>query len=204
MIDSCKPRKLEPGLEAIYSRPRDLRTSTMKSDPDRSIVKTSTLEGSSSFGIIRAVADWAGIACGAASVEALATSPAAPAAAPFKNLRRSTESFFAMARMSFKKSCWLPRGGSYSIDVYHTSIVTGWRIDFGCDSVWFWEDRTSARPKCGRPLVSSIQPTRMKGRDIARPLWPSDMGVEQQDIKRLIPVYSHNHTRLRQIGQFFT
>src|SRR6267143_487521 len=81
MIDSCKPRKLEPGLEAIYSRPRDLRTSTMKSDPDRSVVNTSTLEGSSSFGIIGAVADWPGIACGAASVEALATSPAAPAAA---------------------------------------------------------------------------------------------------------------------------
>src|SRR3977135_3012209 len=126
MIDSCKPRKLEPGLEAIYSRPSDLRTSTMKSDPDLSVVNTSTLEGSSSFGIIRAVADWAGIACGAASVEALATSPAAPAAAPFKNLRRSTESFFAMARMSFKRSCWLPRGGPFFIDVYYTLIVNVW------------------------------------------------------------------------------
>src|SRR6266481_2577360 len=130
-MDSCKPRKLEPGLEAIYARPKDLRTSTMKSDPDRSIVNTSTLEGSSSFGIIGAVADWAGIACGAAIVEALATSPAAPAAAPFKNLRRSTDCFFAMAGMSFKESCWLPRCGSYSIDIYHNSMVTGRRINFG-------------------------------------------------------------------------
>src|SRR5258705_9952572 len=111
MIDSCKPRKLEPGLEAIYSRPRDLRTSTMKSDPDRSVVNTSTLEGSSSFGIIGAVADWDGIACGAAIVEALATNPAAPAAAPFKNLRRSTESFFAMAGCPLR-SCVLPYGAS--------------------------------------------------------------------------------------------
>src|SRR4030088_3480430 len=129
MMDSCKPRKLEPGLEAIYSWPSDLRTSTMKSDPDLSVVNTSTLEGSSSFGIIRAVPDGAGIACGAASVEALATSPAAPAAAPFKNLRRSTESFFAIARISFEE-CLLPRGYPYSIDVYHKLMVTRNEITF--------------------------------------------------------------------------
>src|ERR1700730_3866604 len=131
IIDSCKPRKLEPGLEAIYSRPRDLRTSTMKSDPDRSVVSTSTLEGSSSFGIIAAVPDLAGTARGAAIAEVLATSPAAPAAAPFKNLRRSTESFLAIAGMSFEENCLPPRGESYSIDVYHKSMVTGWRINSG-------------------------------------------------------------------------
>src|SRR3984893_2208014 len=135
IIDSCKPRKLEPGLEAIYSRPRDLRTSTMKSDPDRSHVSTSTLEGSSSFGIIGAVADWAGTGCGAAIAEALATSPAAPAAAPFKNLRRSTESFFAIAGMSFEENCLPPRGDPCSIDVYHKPMVTGWRISFGQSAV---------------------------------------------------------------------
>src|SRR6266853_4164579 len=131
MIDSCKPRKLEPGLEAIYSSLRDLRTSTMKSDPDRSHVSTSTLEGSSSFGIIGAVADWAGRDCGVAIAEVLATKPAAPAAAPFKNLRRSMESFFAIAGMSFEEKCLPPRGDPCSIDVYHTSVVTGGRIDFG-------------------------------------------------------------------------
>src|SRR6266853_5230430 len=131
MIDSCKPRKLEPGLEAIYSRPKDFRTSTMKSDPDRSVVSTSTPEGSSSFGIIGAVADWAGTGCGAAIAEALATSPAAPAAAPFRKLRRSTESFFAIAGMSFEESYLLPCDDSYSIKVYHISLVTGGRINSG-------------------------------------------------------------------------
>src|SRR6267378_8619748 len=116
MIDSCKPRKLEPGLEAIYSMHSDLRTSTMKSDPDRSHVSTSTPEGSSSLGIIGAVADWDGRGCCAAIAEALATSPAAPAAAPFKNFRRSTESFFAIAGMSFEENCLPPRGNCYSID----------------------------------------------------------------------------------------
>lgn len=103
----------------------------MKSDPDRSHVSTSTLEGSSSFGIIGAVADCAGVACGAAIAEVLATSPAAPAAAPFKNLRRSTESFFAIARMSFEENCLPPCGDPCSIDVYHKSMVTGRRIAFG-------------------------------------------------------------------------
>src|SRR6266566_5248486 len=131
IIDSCKPRKLEPGLEAMYSRPRDFRTSTMKSDPVRSVVSTSTLEGSSSFGIIGAVADLAGTACGAAIAEVLATSPAALAAAPFRKLRRSTESFFVIAGMSFEENCLPPRGDSCSIDVYHKSMVTGGRINFG-------------------------------------------------------------------------
>jgi len=38
-------RKLEPGFEQIYSMPSDLSTSTMKSDPGRSLVRTSTLAG---------------------------------------------------------------------------------------------------------------------------------------------------------------
>src|ERR1700676_5403101 len=108
MIDSCNARKLEPGLEAIYSMPSDLMTSTMKSEPVRSVVNTSMPDGSSSLGIIGAVADCAGKDLGAAIVEALATSPAAPTAAPFKNLRRSTESFFAMIGHPLRK-CVLPR-----------------------------------------------------------------------------------------------
>src|ERR1700686_1461595 len=42
MSDSCNPRKLDPGLAARYSKPSDLITSTMKSDPGRSVVCTST------------------------------------------------------------------------------------------------------------------------------------------------------------------
>src|SRR5882672_5653027 len=76
--------------------PSDLMTSTMKSEPVLSVVSTSTPAGSSSFGIIGAVADCACKACGVAIDEAVATNPAAPAAAPFRNLRRSTESFFAI------------------------------------------------------------------------------------------------------------
>jgi hypothetical protein len=89
------------------------------------------------------VADWAGTGCGVAIAEALATSPAAPAAAPFKNLRRSTESFFAIAGMSFEEKCLPPRGDSYSIDVYHKSMVTGWRINYGYGA-GFWLARFQA------------------------------------------------------------
>jgi hypothetical protein len=32
--------------------------------------------------------------------------------------------------MSFEESCASPHGGSYSIDVYHRSMVTGSRITF--------------------------------------------------------------------------
>ena len=102
----------------------------MKSDPDRSVVNTSTFDGSSSFGIIGEVADCAGKLCGVAMLDALATSPAAPAAAPFKNLRRSTESFFAIAGFTFEEGCSLSDGNSYSINVYHKLMIAGRRIAF--------------------------------------------------------------------------
>src|ERR1019366_5805567 len=92
ITDSCKPRKLEPGLAAIYSKPRDLITSTMKSEPERSVVNASTFEGSTSLGSSRAEADCAGAGSFALIAVLLATSPATPPAAPFKNYRRSTVS----------------------------------------------------------------------------------------------------------------
>src|SRR5258705_11214378 len=45
MMDSCSPRKLEPGFEQTYSMPSVLMTSTMKSEPVRSAVRTSAGEG---------------------------------------------------------------------------------------------------------------------------------------------------------------
>ncbi len=39
------PRNADPGLEATYSKPRVLMTSTMKSEPGRSVVQTSTWGG---------------------------------------------------------------------------------------------------------------------------------------------------------------
>src|SRR5260370_41533570 len=44
MIDSWSPRKLEPGFEQMYSMLSDLMTSTMKSEPVRSAVRTSAGE----------------------------------------------------------------------------------------------------------------------------------------------------------------
>src|SRR5580692_2228643 len=93
MIDSWMPRKLDPGLAHTYSNPSDLITSTMKSDPVRSAVRTSVIEGTS----VSAVGDIAGgttrfgsAGCGSALTAAgTAASAAAPIAAPFRNFRRS-------------------------------------------------------------------------------------------------------------------
>src|SRR5437868_2347955 len=98
MIDSCSPRKLEPGFEQIYSTRSDLITSTMKSAPGRSVVWISTLEGgcvSASIALAlggvaaarRVLSSWAARFCG------FATIAAAPAAAPFRNPRRPTGNF---------------------------------------------------------------------------------------------------------------
>src|SRR5260370_40568208 len=98
MTDSCRPRKLDPGLAATYSRPNDLMTSIMKSEPGRSVVCTSTIEGGAfsaaiSFAVgVGALARFGSDCCAWATV-GVATSAAAPAAAPFKNPRRSTEDF---------------------------------------------------------------------------------------------------------------
>src|SRR3990172_9889306 len=92
MTDSCSPRKLEPGLEQMYSMPSDLRMSTMKSDPVRSVVSTST-----SLDMDGSATDRGGSACCAFAAGAPAASAAAPPAAIFKKLRRSTEVFFDLA-----------------------------------------------------------------------------------------------------------
>src|ERR1700719_3195968 len=88
MSDSCNPRKLDPGLAARYSKPSDLITSTMKSDPGRSVVRTSTPDASVSASTGRAAGatkGWAPMA------PVVATRLATPlTAAPFKNARRST------------------------------------------------------------------------------------------------------------------
>src|ERR1700730_6007771 len=89
MMDSCRPRKLDPGLEAQYSMPSDLMTSTMKSAPGRWLEVTSAVALEVSG--LRAT-------CCAMAIGGLPTSPAAPAAtaAPLKKPRRSTGSFFDM------------------------------------------------------------------------------------------------------------
>src|SRR5580692_6968860 len=93
MIDSCSPRKLEPGLAQTYSIPRDLMTSTMKSEPLRSVVRTSPgEEGSSASGEIGIAAGTLGAGVAEASaVPGIALTVAAPTAALFRKLRRLME-----------------------------------------------------------------------------------------------------------------
>src|SRR5580704_2181849 len=98
-MDSCRHRKLEPGFAAIYSIPSDLITSTMKSDPGWSAVRTSTLVETGSVSAARALAEGkgalprAGWLCWAlpAGVE---TRAAAPTPAPLRKSRRSIAGFF--------------------------------------------------------------------------------------------------------------
>src|ERR1700685_2381308 len=96
MKDSCNPRKLVPGLAQRYSNPRLLITSTMKSAPTCCPgARTSAELG----GSVSACADIGGtpVACwlvleGAISASRGAVSAAAHIAAPFRKLRRSTDS----------------------------------------------------------------------------------------------------------------
>src|SRR4029077_8141230 len=93
------PRKLDPGFAQTYSKPSDLITSTMKSDPVRSAVRASVTEGTS----VSAAADIAGGATrfssagGAATAAGAAANAAAPAAAPLRKFRRSTTGLDCLA-----------------------------------------------------------------------------------------------------------
>src|SRR5205809_5219505 len=99
MSDSCSPSKLDPGFAATYSIPSDLITSTMKSEPGFSMIRVLTCAG---LGAVSA-ASWASDGCGAVpagaaprcafAAGAVATSAAAPAAAPFRKPRRLREPF---------------------------------------------------------------------------------------------------------------
>src|SRR5215470_11828897 len=96
MSDSCRPRKLEPGFAATYSKSSVFRTSTMKSPPGRSVVSTSTAgDGSLSRGSggTPGVAGRAsaGVSCAAPGDAPVATTAAPVTAACFRNLRRPTD-----------------------------------------------------------------------------------------------------------------
>src|SRR5512145_2332390 len=100
------PRKLEPGFEATYSMFSDLRTSTMKSPPGRSVVSSSatTAGGSASRAAAGAagargpwVADAGDAAWAAAATESGTSAAALVTAAPFRKFRRSTERLLDIA-----------------------------------------------------------------------------------------------------------
>src|SRR6187431_1437447 len=102
MIDSCNPRNVEPGLAATYSKPSDLITSIMKSDPGRSVVYVAMRGGGGLVSAAASVPEGSGVAGGvgvcdcAIDTEGWATNAAAPAAAPLRKSRRSTEPFLAI------------------------------------------------------------------------------------------------------------
>src|SRR4051812_35297983 len=89
MIDSCSPRKLWPGLAQMYSKPSDFRMSTMKSEPVRPCVSSSTRVPAPSCAAGTDALAGAGAVCALAST-ACDVSATAPVAACFKNSRRST------------------------------------------------------------------------------------------------------------------
>src|ERR1700682_5131245 len=84
----------------MYSMPRDLMTSIMKSDPLRSVVSTSTGGGvpTSASGDIGGGALVRGVVVGgAATAFGVATSAAAPTAAFFRKSRRLTDILLDLA-----------------------------------------------------------------------------------------------------------
>jgi len=88
----------------MYSMPSDLMTSTMKSEPGRSVVRTSAVLGfsvSASFDIIGAVGR-GGVGVCAVAALVLATRVAIlPAAAVFRKFRRSTDNLLSLAIRPF-------------------------------------------------------------------------------------------------------
>src|SRR6266850_4107864 len=126
MIDSCRPRKLEPGLAATYSKPSVLRTSTMKSDPLRWLSRrTCTSPGpmASPAAVMIGVTPWAAGARGAGRAGDAAcavnspddpTMAAAPASAPFwRNSRRCSTLSFDLFDPAMALLPEATRGGYY-------------------------------------------------------------------------------------------
>src|SRR5437660_12404860 len=98
------------GTPKMYSKPRLLMTSTMKSEPGRSMVLASSTAGATAgagAGLARIGAvpflGGAGACCALAAL-GLVTAKAAPAAAPFRKCRRSTEPDFV-----FFAIVWIPQ-----------------------------------------------------------------------------------------------
>src|SRR3954465_10699514 len=91
------PRKLEPGFEATNSKLRDLITSTMKSEPERSrteIISTSPLGSASGRGTAGSFAAGCAASWARAVPEPATRVAIPPTAAVFRNLRRSRPLFF--------------------------------------------------------------------------------------------------------------
>src|SRR5260370_28770920 len=131
MMDSCRPRKVEPGFAQMYSMPNDLMTSTMKSDPGRSVIRMSAAKGfpvSASSDIFGASAEVFAVESCAAAAALPATSAATPAALPFRKSRRSTV-FFLKYPMVLRNLCPYRVSPLYITNDLRGSfqLMTGWR-----------------------------------------------------------------------------
>src|SRR5258708_28003917 len=119
MSDSWMLRKLEPGLVEQYSRSSVFMTSTMKSEPGRSTTMSPGSFLSFLFDPCFAPS-FAGASCSAASGDCASTVPAAtpaPAAAVFRNVRRSTPAFFSSSiRFLLAHASQIVRGRVYHRD----------------------------------------------------------------------------------------
>src|SRR4029078_6005852 len=109
-------RKLEPGLVEMYSRSRDLITSTMKSEPGRSTTMSpggglSFPRGRESNFAAASAADWAPASAGAPAA-------ATPTAVVFRNVRRSRLPFFSSdIRLLLAFRIALPRRKSLTLRI---------------------------------------------------------------------------------------
>src|SRR5215467_1153956 len=114
MIDSCNPSKLDPGLHAAYSIPKDRIRSTMKSEQGCSTTRPEDTGCAAPFSRASVAPSGAGAlafprprpplapCCGACAEASStpATNPAAPLAAPLMKPRRPTE-----VSLDFCSSC---------------------------------------------------------------------------------------------------
>src|SRR6478672_2250642 len=87
-------RKLEPGLVEMYSRSSVLMTSTMKSEPGRSMTM-SPGPGLSFFFFPLSFGGASGLAASGACASTVAAAAPALAAAPFRKVRRSIVDFLS-------------------------------------------------------------------------------------------------------------
>jgi hypothetical protein len=71
MIDSCSPRKLDPGLAHTYSKPSALIVSTMKSEPARPPVNGSSATGSAADAAAVVSGDCAAVGAAGVAIAAL-------------------------------------------------------------------------------------------------------------------------------------
>src|SRR5437879_13656037 len=88
MTDSWIPPKLPPGMANRYSKPRDLNTSTIKSEPGRGSAVTSAVRAGAG-----PPGSCAAAGTGLAAMAGLTASAAAPLTAPVRKLRRLTDLF---------------------------------------------------------------------------------------------------------------